>query len=37
MGFAYWDLPAAARAAKSTHIMGVGCRDADSEPIFDAP
>ncbi len=34
--FAYWDLPAPARAAKSTHVMGVGCRHADCEPIIDA-
>ncbi|CAN5702980.1 type IV pilus assembly protein PilM [soil metagenome] len=34
--FAYWDLPAPARAAKSTHVMGVGCRHADCEPLIDA-
>jgi type IV pilus assembly protein PilM len=34
--FAYWDLPAPARATKSTHVMGVGCRHLDSEPIVEA-
>jgi len=34
--FAYWDLPAPARATKSTHVMGVGCRHADAEPIVEA-
>jgi type IV pilus assembly protein PilM len=34
--FAYWDLPAPARAARSTHVMGVGCRHVDAEPLVDA-
>ena len=34
--FAYWDLPAPARAAKATHVMAVGCRHADCEPTIDA-
>jgi type IV pilus assembly protein PilM len=34
--FAYWDLPAPARAARSTHVMGVGCRHVDAEPLIDA-
>lgn len=34
--FAYWDLPAPQRAARSTHVMGVGCRHADAEPLMDA-
>ncbi|MBC8108140.1 MAG: pilus assembly protein PilM [Anaerolineae bacterium] len=34
--FDYWDLPAPARAGKATHVMGVGCRHADCEPIIDA-
>ena len=34
--FAYWDLPAPRWAAKSTHVMGVGCRHEDCEPFIDA-
>lgn len=34
--FAYWDLPAPARAARATHVMGVGCRHSDCEPAIDA-
>ena len=34
--FDYWDLPAPARATRATHVMGVGCTIADSEPIVDA-
>jgi type IV pilus assembly protein PilM len=34
--FAYWDLPAPARAAKTTHVMAVGCKHADCEPAIDA-
>jgi type IV pilus assembly protein PilM len=33
--FAYWDLPAPARAAKATHVMAVGCALAESEPLLD--
>ena len=34
--FAYWDLPAPARASRATHVMGVGCLHAHAEPIIDA-
>lgn len=34
--FDYWDLPAPARAAKATHVMAVGCRHADCDPVIDA-
>jgi Tfp pilus assembly PilM family ATPase len=34
--FAYWDLPAPARASRATHVMGVGCLHAHAEPVIDA-
>jgi len=34
--FTYWDLPAPARAAKTTHVMAVGCKHSDCEPTIDA-
>jgi len=33
--FAYWDLPAPARAVKATHVMAVGCATAQSEPVLE--
>jgi Tfp pilus assembly PilM family ATPase len=32
---AYWDLPTAARAAKTTNVMAVACPHADAEALID--
>jgi Tfp pilus assembly PilM family ATPase len=33
---AWWELPGGARAAEGTHVMAVGCRHADAEPLVAA-
>jgi Tfp pilus assembly PilM family ATPase len=31
----FWDLPAPARASKSTHVMAIACAHSDSEELID--
>lgn len=31
----FWDLPAPARASKTTHVMAIACAHADSEELID--